>query len=428
METTTLSTAVDESTAPVSAPILVATDGTRQSDGALAVARALAESLGTDVQVLTVQSSLNLIVPDASLLLAPSAITKLNAELMQRVRKQCADVSAAGSGPALMNPEVETGQPERAISRVASDRGVQLVVVGIGRHDIADRIFGSETALKVAQLSRAPILAVPAESRAAPRRAIVAVDFSEASLRAAQDAVHLLGAREGTLHLVHVVPRERALLDPWMSESKYAELIRHRFVRFRARLAVPPNVTVDEETRTGDAARELIACAGEERAELIAAGSHGHGFVTRVVLGSVTTALLRAANCAVLVVPPSALPIRGSSAVDRDRCVRVDSSQWAAVLNDFTRTNAGRRTQLEVDDPEIGAQAQEHDYPLRGVAFDVHDQRVEIMLGRDRGGEPHLSRSIGGVTSLDVLTDKDGRDVALRLRHGAGQTVLTFVP
>lgn len=419
--------AVGDSTAPAPAPILVATDGAPQSEGALAVARALAGLLGANAEVIAVQPRLDLIVPDASMLLEPSVVTKLTTELTHRVREQCAEISAAGSGPALVSPDIESGEPERVICRVADDRGAQLVVVGIGRHDVADRIFGSETALKVARLSRAPVLAVPAELRAAPRRAIVGVDFSEASLRAAQDAVHVL-AGGGTVHLVHVAPRERSLLDPWMSDREYAELIRHRFIRFRARLVLPPNVTVDEHTRAGDAARELIACAHEMHAELIAAGSHGHGFVTRVVLGSVTTALLRAANCAVLVVPPNALPIRSSETADSSLALHVDSSQWAAVLNDFTRTNAGRRTQLEIDDPEIGAQAQEHDYPLRGVTFDAHDKRVEIMLGADRGGEPHLSRSIGGVTSVDLLTDNDGHDVALRLRHGAGQTVLTFGP
>lgn len=419
--------AVTESSAQIPAPILVATDGTQQSEGALAVARELAGLLHTKADVVAVQRRLDLMVPDASLLLEPSVVTKLRNALKERVERQCADVSGSSPGPVLMNPNVESGEPERVVSRLAGDRGAQLVVVGIGRHDVADRIFGSETALKIARLSPAPVLAVPAELRAAPRRAIVGIDFSDASLHAAQDAVHVL-AGGGSVHLVHVVPRESSLLELWMSDREYMELVRHRFARFRARLALPPNVTIDEHTRRGDAARELIACAHEMQAQLIAVGSHAHGFVACVVLGSVTTALLRAANCAVLVVPPTALPIRSSNLVDSSLSVRVDPSQWATVLNDFTRTNAGRRTQLEIDDPEIGAQAQERDYPLRGVAFDAHDQRVEIMLGADGAGEPHLSRSIGGVTSLDLLTDTEGNDVALRLRHGAGQTVLTFGP
>jgi hypothetical protein len=38
----------------------------------------------------------------------------------------------------------------------------------------------------------------------------------------------------------------------------------------------------------------------------------------------------------------------------------------------------------------------------------------------------HLTRSIGDVDEIDTLTNEAGRDIALRLSHGAGQTLLTF--
>src|SRR6478609_2961299 len=193
MVTASHTTEAGERAAPSPAPILVATDGTQQSEGALAVARAMAESLGTTTRVLAVQPSLNIVLPDASLLLESSATTRLTVELEQRVRKQCAEMSADGTGPALMNPDIETGEPERVICRVAEEQDAALVVVGIGRHDVTDRIFGSETALKVARLSRAAVLAVPGTLRTIPRRAIVGVDFSEGSLEAAKIVVHLIG-------------------------------------------------------------------------------------------------------------------------------------------------------------------------------------------------------------------------------------------
>ena len=407
-----------------SGPILAATDGTKQSEGALAVARSLAAAMGANIQIVTVQRPLAPVVPEAPLLLEPEVTTRLMAELEARARMQCADISAECSGPALPDPDVYTGQPERIIARVANEIAAQLVVVGIGRHEIADRIFGSETALKVARSSRVPVLAVPLALRSAPRRVVVGLDFSDASVQAAQSALHLL-AGGGVLDLVHVVPRERLVIDPWISDREYADLVRHRFARARARLAVPPNVTVEQHMCTGDTAKELIAYAEREHADVIAAGSHGHGFVSRFVLGSFTTALLRAANSAVLVVPPDFTPL---GAVDGRGTVHLEPSQWSTVLADFTRTNAGRRTRLEIDDPDIGAQAQEMDYPLRGVVFDPHDQRLEIMLGVLGGGEPHLSRSIGDVSSLDLLVDTEGNDVALRVRHGAGQTMLSFGP
>ena len=101
-------------------------------------------------------------------------------------------------------------------------------------------------------------------------------------------------------------------------------------------------------------------------------------------------------------------------------------SDWAVELEAFTRRNVGRLASLEVDDPELGAQAQEHDYPFLGAAWDHHDERVEIMLGDFEGRRRHLTRGIGGVTGIDVLRDEHGRDMILRVAHGTGQTILSL--
>ena len=95
-------------------------------------------------------------------------------------------------------------------------------------------------------------------------------------------------------------------------------------------------------------------------------------------------------------------------------------------LDDFSRRNFGRRGTLEVDDPEIGAQAQEFDYPFLGVTYDPHDGQVEVMVGELGNVGRHLTRGIGNVSTIDVLRNDRGRDVALRIAHGAGQTLLTF--
>jgi hypothetical protein len=104
----------------------------------------------------------------------------------------------------------------------------------------------------------------------------------------------------------------------------------------------------------------------------------------------------------------------------------IPENEWGTELDEFTRRNLGRRGTLEVDDPEIGAQAQEFDYPLLGVTFDEHDRKVELMFGEGGSTRRHLGRGIGDVTSVDVLRDERGRDLALRIAHGAGQTLLTF--
>jgi hypothetical protein len=102
----------------------------------------------------------------------------------------------------------------------------------------------------------------------------------------------------------------------------------------------------------------------------------------------------------------------------------VDKDSWPALLAGFTQRNAGRRARLEVLDPEIGAQWQEADYPLRGVAYDPRDGRIEIMLGHQGSTEQHLTHSIENVTDLDIAEPTEGGGRVLRVTHGDTQTLL----
>lgn len=404
-------------------PIVVATDGLSQSHGALTLGRALADALHGSLKVVAVHQRLSVTAPDGQFLCDPDVDASLKADLLRRVREQC--TSGLEGAERLDDHEVLTGEPAHVIATMADAGHAQLVIVGIGRHELVDRMFGDETALKVARVSHVPVLAVPESFEGMPRRALVGVDFSEGSLRAALKALHLL-VHGGALELVHVVPRDRLLFDAWVSKEEYMRFVRHSLTRFRARLTVPDGVLVEDVVLSGDPARELLSYAQRSGADLVAAGSHGHGFISRLVLGSVTTKLLRTATCAVLVIPDDEHDADGLGA-SANATLTLDPARWGEVLDDFTRRNVGRRTRLEIDDPKLGAQCQEGDYPLLGVTYDHVDRRVEIMLGELGAGEPHLSRSIGDVEQLDVLTNRDDDDLALRLRHHDGQTLLTLI-
>jgi hypothetical protein len=103
---------------------------------------------------------------------------------------------------------------------------------------------------------------------------------------------------------------------------------------------------------------------------------------------------------------------------------RIQRGIWASELKEFTERNAGRLTTLEEQDPQLGAQEAEHGYPLRGIAYDQKDDRIEIMLGDLTGTDRHYTRSVSGVREIDRLTDARGGDIALRLARKDGQTIL----
>ena len=102
-----------------------------------------------------------------------------------------------------------------------------------------------------------------------------------------------------------------------------------------------------------------------------------------------------------------------------------DAAMWSKVLSTFTERNAGRLVTLEVDDPDIGAMVEAKSYPLLGVDYDHKDGRITIMLGDSTIGGEHLTRGIPNPDSVSVLTE-NGKDTALSIGHGKGQTLLTI--
>ena len=177
----------------------------------------------------------------------------------------------------------------------------------------------------------------------------------------------------------------------------------------------------------GRPAPELLEYVARSGADLVSTGTHGRGFVARAILGSVTTSLLRGASCTLLAVPRDPLPALAPTRQDTAAGESFEAPlAWSRLLTDFTRRNAGRRTILEVDDLDIGAQAQEYNYPFVGASYSERDGRLDLVLGDRLAAGRHLARGMGSVVAVDVMTDGAGRDIALRVQHGTSQTLLTF--
>jgi nucleotide-binding universal stress UspA family protein len=401
-------------------PVIVATDGREQSDAALIAGRLLAADTDA-LRIASVLQPMPIMTPEAALPISPDVEASRRADLKRGVQIQMA---RAWSGD-LADVELYEGDPATTIARLAHESNASMIVAGLGRHRVIDRLFGNETALRLVRVSAVPVLAVTNGLTHAPRRIVVAIDYSETSLRAARLALDV-AASSATVYLAHVAPRDSTLYDWNGWGSSYKQDAGEALQKIRDQLRLPPGMILQRVVLQGDPATELLAFATSVNADLIATGSHGHGFVTRMLIGSVTTRILRCATCSVLTVPHAAAMTQARTTVDPPVVNALDRPEWTKALDEFTRRNVGRRGVLEVDDPEIGAQAQEHDYPLLGATYDQHDGRVELMFGELGDLDRHLSRSIGNVGRIDVLSDEKGRDIALRIGHGAGQTLLTF--
>jgi len=404
-------------------PILVATDGTASAEAALRAASMLARHSGAEVVVLSVLEGLPLMAADYGMLIPPLDSDQARRDgLQQRVDAQ---VNRLGADATAWKVELREGDPPATIARVARELKARLIIVGLGHHELLDRLFGGETAIHTLRLTRVPVLAVPPDFDHLPRRMIVATDFSVASVKAARTAAQLLDTAS-MVYLVHVAPRlelQPEAFAAWM--ALFGEGLGAAFERVTAELGLPPSMTVETISRQGKPSREILDFARSVQADLIVTGSRGAGLVDRILVGSTATGVLRGARCAVLAVPAVATERQLTWPPSKER-IRIPTADWAAELNAFTKRNVGRIAAVEVDDPELGAQAQEHDYPFLGVSWDHHDERVEIMLGDFVGTRRHLTRGIGGVTAIDILRDEKGRDWILRIAHGRGQTILAL--
>jgi nucleotide-binding universal stress UspA family protein len=284
--------------ASLTSPVIVATDGREQSDAALIAGRLFAADAGS-VRVASVLAPMPVMTPDATPLNLPELDASRRADLKRSVQRQMARV---WSGEGLVDAEVHEGDPATIIARLAHDSHASLIVAGLGRHRVIDRLFGNETALRLVRVSEAPVLAVTNGLTHAPRRIVVAIDYSETSRRAARLALEL-AAPGATIYLAHVAPRDGTLADWNGWGASYKQDAGDALQQLRDELEPPPGMILERVVLQGDAATELLAFSAGVNADLIATGSHGHGFVARMLIGSVTTRLLRCSTCSVLTVP-----------------------------------------------------------------------------------------------------------------------------
>jgi nucleotide-binding universal stress UspA family protein len=192
--------------------------------------------------------------------------------------------------------------PARVISRMATRGAYELVVMGLGGHGFAERSLQGETALRTIRWAEIPVLAVAPRATELPGSAVVAMDFSVPAIQAARAACALLG-ETGTLTLAYVRPGEVALGEPALVGFPDSALVETLFTDLRKALPVPSGISLETVMLSGDPALAILSLAQSREVDLIAAGSHGYSALQRALLGSVSTWLLRHAECSVLVAP-----------------------------------------------------------------------------------------------------------------------------
>ena len=286
--------------------LLLATDGSASADGAAGLVAELRRGTRCQVSVLAIYEPAPMPVPSADPSLAAmttmSGDASLRHEFFARVDHQIDRCFAAQPPVDLVREE---GSPVRGIVEQAATVRADLIVTGLRVHSLMDRLVGDETALRVTRATDRPVFAVSPSLTQLPRRAVVGIDFSRASMRAAVAAAGMLAAG-GTLTLVHARPRlDAAAASADGIDVPYASGVAAALDGLRTTIAAShPSVTIDTERRDGEAAETLLNYAIAVKADFVAVGRHRRNAIAHAVLGSVATTLLRKAKLSVLVLPP----------------------------------------------------------------------------------------------------------------------------
>lgn len=258
--------------------LLVASDGGADDAGAIRLAAALQRRDGMPVSTLTVVSG-------------GHVERELDAGRARRggrvaiVRQRLVDV--LGDLPPWPL-RVAGGDPAPTIAEWAERWDADLLVTGLGRHGMLDRIARHETVLHIARLLTVPMLAVPASVERLPRGIVLGVDVGQSSTWAGHLAL-AAAEPDAALHLVHV---RRPITPRFVADELLAQA--------EARLGLDVTRTVHRAVVDGDPADALLAYADAAGADVIALGNREHTRAERLLLGSVATRVVRGAHGAVL--------------------------------------------------------------------------------------------------------------------------------
>jgi len=144
------------------------------------------------------------------------------------------------------------------------------------------------------------------------KQIVTALDFSDASEAVLNAAISHAKSQQATLHIVHVLepepsytaygmtPEEFPTIQIFQQESqKRAEAkLNQAFHAAQLELA-----DVRTELMIGSPLYAIIDYVHKINADLVIIGTHGHGAVAALLIGSVAEGLVRKAVCPTLVIP-----------------------------------------------------------------------------------------------------------------------------
>ena len=286
--------------------VLLATDGSDDARAAAAYLGGLPMPADTQVRVISVVA-----IPPSPIDIP--TVRDFQGSLHEEARA-IADAAAATlvKRARTVEARVIEGDPRDALVRAAEEWPADLVVLGArGLSGVAGFLLGS-VSLAVTRHAHCSVLVVKGTVRPV-RRVVIAVDGSEPAAAAVGFVAGLPLGAGATVSLVGVVERPRF---PATTPAAVSGLVREGIDRIVAersaaladtldRAAAPfesRGTPVSRRVAVGHPSRDILEMAEAEAADLIVMGARGLGGLKRLLLGSVSEAVLCDASRPVLIV------------------------------------------------------------------------------------------------------------------------------
>jgi len=275
-------------------------DGTDRAADGLALARVLAGVTGAELLVVTVVPS--------QFPYAPGTF-----EYEDELRAEAANTLAAAvpEGDGVRTRVVSARTATQGLYDLAESEEADAVVVGSCRRGAVGRVLAGSVAERLLHGAPCPVVVAPAgyRERAATGLRVVACAFdgsAEAQL-ALEHAQQLAGQAGATLRLLTVHEPELIFgVDQVPGGYDRAELSRLESERITRELeqaakSLEPEIEAEQRVLEGWAVDALAEAAAD--VDLLVVGSRGYGPVRRVLLGGVSSGLVRSSPAPVLAVP-----------------------------------------------------------------------------------------------------------------------------
>lgn len=288
--------------------VLVGTDLSDSSDEVLRAAAQIASLSGADLHAVHVE---------------PAEITFLGAiesapdtqERLDRARQTlAAQLERAGIEQSVTSARLVVNSAHRGIHERAREVAADLIVLGPHRHrPLPERLLGT-TADRLIRTSDIPCLIVRHPINLPLQTVLVATDLSYPAQLAMDEAFTWAAAlgvpprsddREPTTVMAaFVVPLRSEVARSFVSLDFYRAQLEEQ-IRI-ARKKVPPGMPLKvqpEILQDVSPVEEILRLASAD-VDLLVLGTHGRGALGRALIGSVSSAVVRQAECPVLLVPP----------------------------------------------------------------------------------------------------------------------------